>query len=89
MSKYLTNEHTCNRQSFYKILCVGRTLCKFHIGWNSLLQQNILQANIGESDQTLRSAASDLGLRCLHMSHKRALGLYGLVIVSMVTLNPF
>ena len=28
---------------FYKILCVGRTLCKFHIGWNSpfnLFKQN-------------------------------------------------
>ena len=24
---------------FYKILCVGRTLCKFHIGWNSPFDQ--------------------------------------------------
>ena len=27
-------------------------------------------ANIGDPDQTPHSAASDLGLPCLHMSHK-------------------
>ena len=39
-----------------------------------------LQANSGDSDQTPHFAASDLGLHCLPMSHKKdaSLGLYGL-----------
>ena len=31
----------------------------------------ILKANSGDTDQTPRSAASDLGLHCLPMSHKK------------------
>ena len=31
---------------FYQILCVGRTLCKFHIGWNSPFLFIFLQAMI-------------------------------------------
>ena len=38
----------------------------------------ILLAYSGNPDQTRRSLASDQGLHCLPMSHKRALGLYGL-----------
>ena len=34
-------------------------------------QYNILQANSGDPDQTPRSVASDLGLHCLNMSHKK------------------
>ena len=30
-----------------------------------------MKANSGDSDQTPRYAASDLGLHCLHMSHKK------------------
>ena len=37
-----------------------------------------MSANIGDTDQLQRSAASDLGLHCLYMSHKRMLGLNGL-----------
>ena len=32
---------------------------------------NVYNANIGDLDQTLRSAVSDLGLHRLHMSHKK------------------
>ena len=35
------------------------------------------QANSGDSDQTPCSVASDLGMHCLTMSHKKTLGLYG------------
>ena len=31
----------------------------------------IMQANSGDPDQTLHSVASDLGLHCLPMSHKK------------------
>ena len=31
----------------------------------------MLQANSGDRDQTPRSAASDLGMHCLPMSHKK------------------
>ena len=33
--------------------------------------KNVLCANSGDPDQTPHSAASDLGLHCLHMSHKK------------------
>ena len=33
--------------------------------------ENILQENSGNLDQTPQSAASDLGLHCLPMSHKK------------------
>ena len=49
--------------------------CFFHLFSNF----NILLANSGNPDQTPRSAASDLGLHCLPMSHKRTLGLYVLI----------
>ena len=42
--------------------------------------QNLIEhllANSGDPDQTPHTAASDLGLHCLPMSHKRTLGLYG------------
>ena len=41
--------------------------------------------NSGDPDQTPRFAASDLGPHCLltvHMSHKRTLGLYGLILAN-------
>ena len=43
------------------------------VGWYFLfeIKENILYANSGDPDQTPRSAASDLGLRCLSMSHKK------------------
>ena len=37
-----------------------------------------MQANSGDPDQTPHSVPSDLGLRCLPMSTKRTLGIYGL-----------
>ena len=30
-----------------------------------------MQANSGNTDQTSRSAAADLGMHCLHVSHKK------------------
>ena len=34
-----------------------------------------------ETDQKPQNVASELGLHCLHMSHKKALGLYRLIQV--------
>ena len=39
---------------------------------------NILYANSGDPDQTSHFAASDLGLHCLRMPHKKDAGLFGL-----------
>ena len=47
----------------------NRTLCKQTL--ETLLRHRILQANIGDPIETLHSAASDLGLHCLYMSHKK------------------
>ena len=44
-----------------------------------LIEYSVLEANSGDPDQTPRSAASDLDLRCLLISRKRTLGLYGLI----------
>ena len=35
------------------------------------IQKSILHANSGDTDQMQHSLASDLGLHCLHMSHKK------------------
>ena len=39
--------------------------------------------NSGDPDQTPHYLTSDLGLRCLPMSHKKTLGLYGLIDIAM------
>ena len=39
------------------------------------IEYTILQSSSGDSDQTLGSAASDLGLHCFPMSHKKDAGL--------------
>ena len=58
------------RTSLSQILGVLGGIFQFHSSSNR---------TFSEPDQTPRSAASDLGLRCLSMSHKRTLGLYGLI----------
>ena len=49
----------------------------FFIFIQNLIENSVL-ANSGDPDQTPCSAASDLGLQCLSMSHKRMLDVYGL-----------
>ena len=58
------------------LLSVGPAHIRFKGCWLLFLISiqfllNIQLANSGDSDQTLRSAASDLGLYCLPMSHKK------------------
>ena len=45
-----------------------------------------MQANSGDPDQSPHSVASDLGLHCLPISHKRTLGIYGLKMQSFCNL---
>ena len=42
----------------------------FSIFIQVLIKKN-MKANIGDPDQTPHSVASDLGLQCLHKSHKK------------------
>ena len=55
-----------------------------YFSFYSKLDKKIMQANSGDPDQRLHSAASGLGLHYLPTSHKRTQSLYGLTYNSQI-----